>query len=730
MAEAVRLEERFCIVADTDRTTAPRRVLKQGDSFAVFDQYGDIGTTEAEEGLYHDGTRFLSRLELLFCGKRPLLLSSTVSDDNVAFTADLSNPDVQRDERVAVPSGQIHLFRSRVLWDGSCVERVRVSNYALHPIEAPISIRFDADFADVFEVRGTRRLRRGRVLPEVCGSECILTYHGLDNVERRSRIRWSRAPDMIEPHSLTFLVRLEPHLSFDIELSVVCESGNERSPRRGQPANAGRGSLSFGEALTSARAVLGARANQSARVLAANEGLNRWIRRSTADLQMMLTDTPSGLYPYAGIPWFSTPFGRDGIITALEILWATPAVARGVLAFLAETQATACSDPDDAQPGRILHEMRRGEMATLHEVPFARYYGTADATPLFVLLAHAYFQRTADRAFIDEIWPNILAALTWMRTDGDPDRDGFVEYWRRSETGLVQQGWKDSHDSVFHADGSLAEPPIAICEVQAYSYGAWKGAAYLASIRGDRREADEWQERAERLRSQFETAFWCEDIGTYALALDAEKRPCRVRTSNPGHCLFTGIVGAERAARVATTLMSEMSFSGWGIRTVGASEARYNPMSYHNGSIWPHDNAISAAGFARYGIGAAATRILDALFDLSQAVDLGRLPELICGFHRRGDESPTLYPVACAPQAWSAGAVYLLLEACLGLRVDAVANRVTFERASLPEWITWLKIVNLVVGNATVDLLLERHPNEVGVTVLRREGEVEIASVK
>lgn len=728
MAEAIRLEERFCIVADADRTTAPRRVLKQGDSFAVFDQYGDIVPNEAgEEGLYHDGTRFLSRLELLFCGKRPLLLSSTVSDDNIAFTADLSNPDVRRLDRVTVPSGQIHLFRSRVLWDGSCVERVRVSNYALHSIEAPIALRFDADFADVFEVRGTRRQRRGRQLPVICSSECVLTYQGLDGLERRSRVRWSPVPDVIEPGSVTFMVRLEPHATLDIELCVACESGTEHLPRRSQKA--GREAPPFAEALTRARAVLAARADKGARLHGANEGLNRWIRRSTSDLQMMLTDTPSGLYPYAGIPWFSTPFGRDGIITALEMLWASPAVARGVLAFLAETQATTCSDADDAQPGKILHEMRRGEMATLHEVPFGRYYGTADATPLFVMLAHAYFQRTADRTFIDGIWPHILAALAWMRTDGDPDRDGFLEYWRRSETGLVQQGWKDSHDSVFHANGSLAEPPIAICEVQGYAYAAWKGAAYLASIRGDLREADEWHERADRLRSQFEKAFWCEDIGTYALALDGQKRPCRVRTSNPGHCLLTGIVSAERAQRVASSLMSEASFSGWGIRTVAAGEARYNPMSYHNGSIWPHDNAIIAAGLGRYGLGAAATRILDAMFDLSQAVDFSRLPELICGFHRRGNESPTLYPVACAPQAWSAGAVYLLLEACLGLRVDAVARRVAFERATLPESIAWLRIMNLVVGEAAVDLLIERHPHEVGVTVLRRDGEVEIAAV-
>lgn len=369
-------------------------------------------------------------------------------------------------------------------------------------------------------------------------------------------------------------------------------------------------------------------------------------------------------------------------------------------------------------------------MAALGEIPFGRYYGSADATPLFVMLAHEYFERTADLAFIDRLWPHILAALDWMDQFGDIDGDGFIEYARRSQSGLVQQGWKDSYDSVFHDDGSLAEAPIAVCEIQGYAYAAWNGAARLASARGDERQAERWHERANALRSQFEQAFWCEDLGSYALALDGHKRRCRVHTSNPGHCLFTGIVSPEHARLLADTLMSEESFAGWGIRTVAAAEARYNPMSYHNGSIWPHDNAIIAAGFARYGFPAPATRVMGALFDLSQAVDLHRLPELICGFHRRGGEYPTLYPVACAPQAWAAGAVYLLLQACLGLRIDAAQRRVSFSRAALPETLEWLRIANLSIAGASVDLLLTRHAYDVGVTVLRRDGDVEIVSVK
>jgi glycogen debranching enzyme len=720
MAEIVKLEEPFAILREVERSKAPVRVLKHGDSFAVFDPHGDIVPIPASEhGLYHSGTRFLSRFELVLGGRQPLLLSSTISDDNAVFTADLTNPDVVKDGRVMLARGVLHLFRSRVLWNGSWIEYLRVSNHGLHPIEAPLSFRFDADFADVFEVRGTRRPSRGSRLPDVSEADLLLCYRGLDGIERRTRVRSIHTPHRAEQTSLFFLIALEPHAYTEIEIAIGCELENEvRALRR------------YGDTVAELRQQLSASEKRACTILSSNQAFNRWIQRSSADLRMMMTDTPHGPYPYAGIPWFSTPFGRDGIITALELLWVAPQIARGVLAFLAETQATATNDAQDAQPGKILHEMRDGEMAALGEIPFGRYYGTADATPLFVMLAHAYFERTGDLPFIERLWPHILAALDWMDRYGDSDRDGFIEYARRSESGLIQQGWKDSWDSVFHADGSLAEPPIALCEIQGYAYAAWTGAAELAAARDDHDQAERWRHRATTLQSQFELAFWCESLGSYALALDARKRPCGVRTSNPGHCLFTGIVHRTRARQVADTLMSEASFGGWGVRTVAAGMARYNPMSYHNGSVWPHDNAIVAAGLARYGFMAEASRILAAIFDLSQTVDLHRLPELICGFHRRSGDSPTLYPVACAPQAWSAGAVYLLLQACLGVRVDAKARRVSFAHAVLPEEVDWVRIINLSIGSASVDLLFTRHATNVGVTVLRRDGELEILTVK
>ena len=722
MSETLQLDDQFSIITDAPRRSGPLRVLKDGDTFAVFDEYGDMLADQAgEAGLYYRGTRHLSHLELLLVRHRPLLLSSNISDDNVLFDADCTNVDIRREARIELPHGQIHLFRSRVIRDTFSIDKLRICSHSTRSVELPLTIRFAADFVDVFEVRGTQRPHRGSRLPDSITSDgCVLTYTGLDGIERRTRLAWTHQPKSLVSGLATFSLRLAPHETVAFDMRIGCEQASDAPV-----------AVEYEGAVATARRRAAARHSTVCFVQSPNDWFNRWVRRSSADLQMMITTTPHGRYPYAGIPWFSTPFGRDGLITALELLWVEPDIARGVLSFLASTQATARADAQDAEPGKILHELRHGEMPALGEVPFGRYYGSVDSTPLFVMLAGAYFARTGDLGFVERLWPHVLAALSWMTHDGDRDGDGFLEYARHSENGLVHQGWKDSFDSVFHADGTLAEAPIALCEVQGYAYAAWQAAAAMATARGDTVMEQEWRARARLVQTRFEEAFWSDELGTYALALDGRKQPCLVRTSNAAHCLFTGIVSSEdRARRVAACLMDESSFAGWGIRTVAAGSPRYNPMSYHNGSIWPHDNAIAAAGLARYGFTEDAARVLDAMLDLSQVVDVHRLPELLCGFRRRSEERPTLYPVACAPQSWAAGAVYMLLQAALGMELDARRRRITFFRPSLPESLEQVHLTQLVLGDASVDLHLQRHARDVAISVVRREGDVEIVTVK
>ncbi len=721
MDDIIRVEDQYYILATSSLADDRIRVLKQDETFAVFDRYGDIQALgRGEQGLYHEGTRFLSRFVLRLGRNRPLLLSSTVKEDNALLTVDLTNPDFTTDGQVTVPRGTLHIFRTKFLWQGTCYERLRVFNYGRIGVDIPLYLHFDADFADIFEVRGLRRDRRGHKLEAVVKDDgIILGYAGLDRITRRTRLQCSPAPAEVLGSELRLEFMLPPKEEVTFDFTVSCESTPPIAPI----------SL-FDTAATAAADALDRFKSQDCEIYTSNEQFNDWLNRSRTDLHMMISHTTYGLYPYAGVPWFSTVFGRDGIITALQCLWMNPGIARGVLAYLASTQATAIIPAQDAEPGKILHETRHGELANLGEIPFERYYGSVDATPLFIILAVAYYDRTADHAFFEAIWPNIELALQWIDRYGDIDGDGFVEYARRSPKGLVHQGWKDSKDAVSHADGTLAEGPIALCEVQGYVYAAKRRSAEAAAMLGDVARAQDLMRQAQALQERFTRVFWSAELGTYCLALDGQKRPCRVRTSNVGHCLFSEIATGAHAEHTARALMADEAFSGWGLRTLAASEVRYNPMSYHNGSIWPHDNALTAYGLSRYGLREPVRKIFAGLFDASLFIDLHRMPELFCGFPRRPGEGPTSYPVACAPQSWAAASVFLLLQACLGLSVRGHPPLISFSYPLLPPFLREVRIKNLRVGEGSVDLCLRRHTEDVSVSIERRQGKIEVLTVK
>ncbi|HEX7027040.1 MAG TPA: amylo-alpha-1,6-glucosidase [Gammaproteobacteria bacterium] len=697
------------------------RVLKHEDTFAIFDAFGDVDVSGGIHGLYESGTRFLSRYELMIDNRRPSLLSSSVNHNGTLLKVDLTNP-VIFNNNTSLPQGILHVLRIKFLWDSGCHERIRVCNYGSENINTLLSISLDADFADIFEIRGTKRKRWGsRAEPEANNRQLLFSYKGLDGIQRNTRIQTEPEATRIISDRIDFELSLGPKEEKDLDIATRCETDKIENKRS---------FASFDHSWERAKQFWSSRGHNHCEIETINEQANDWISRSQTDLNLMTTRTQHGLYPYAGVPWFNTVFGRDGIITALQALWIDADIARGVLMYLASTQSYEDDPERDAEPGKILHEVRQGEMAATGQIPFQLYYGSVDSTPLFIILAGAYYEHTADRVFIEHIWPNIERGLAWIDRYGDSDGDGFVEYFQRSQKGLKNQGWKDSHDCISHADGRLAEGPIALCEVQGYVYQAKLKAAHMADMLGDTTHAARLKAEAFQLRERFERSFWCEELKTYALALDGHKQQCRVSTSNAGQCLFSGIASPDHARDVAMTLLGETMYSGWGIRTLGSNEVRYNPMSYHNGSVWPHDNALIAEGMSRYGIKDCSEKILNSLIEAALHMDFQRLPELFCGFRRRVHVGPTHYPVACSPQAWAAGATFMLLKAALGLAIDAENRLLKFHYPRLPANFRDVRISNLRVGRHTVDLMLRSHPEDIGINVLRKTGPVDVVVMK
>ncbi len=707
------------------------QALSNEHTFLVSDHPGDMPAGgQAGLGLYYKDTRHVSKLELKLNGLSLNLLSS--SDEDVYRTVSLlTNPHLRVGEQSVAP-GDVSLLRSRVVLD-SVYEQLTLTNYSRHSLQLELSLHVEADFADLFEVRGFPRGRSGELMePQTDTEGLLLRYKGGDEVTRSTRIGYSPFPDSIDTQApsstdtastatspssnfaaigarLLWRLNLAPAEARTIELCYTASTGEP-------PEHQVKGHAPALERVSASYARWQADATS---VQTDNEDFNRLLERSALDLRALTHAYPTGRLPVAGIPWYAVPFGRDSIITALQTLSFQPDLAVGTLRFLAAHQGKHDDPWRDEDPGRIMHELRFGELAGTRQVPHTPYYGSVDSTPLFVMLFAQTLRWTGDRQLYEELMPAVLRALEWIDTHGDLDNDRYIEFRSRSERGIANQGWKDSGDSLLYHDGAHVEPPIALVEAQAYVHAAKVWLAEVARAMGDSQLAATLESQASALRRRFNDDFWLEDSEYYTQALDSEKRPVPDITSNPGHALIGGIVPPQRAARVVARLLAPDMAGGWGVRTRASSDSNYNPMSYHNGSVWPHDNSLIAWGMAQSGHRDEANEIASQLLAAARHFRLFRLPELYCGWGR-GEiplDRPADYPVSCSPQAWAAGTPYLLLQSILGLEADALHGRLRV-RPHLPTWIQTVVVHNLRVGQGRVSLRI----SPMSLDVLSAEG--------
>jgi glycogen debranching enzyme len=711
----------FYIHASSLTSRRSTRVLVNGESFAVFEASGDLLETPNEPlGFFHRDTRYLSRFELKIAGETPYYLNSYITPENAQLRINLTNPDLCLDgEEIELPTSSIQIERNWVISGASLFHKLVVHNFTRRPVEIPLDFLFGTDFSDLFEVRGLKRIRRGQLAdPEVASDTVTLSYLGLDGRTRSTRIRFDPVPRDLQPGRAAFLITLEPEERWEGEVRLTGECSDAAAHVQVP--------VGFESALRDRRGEIDRYTPGWSTITASSETLNNLLKRSAADLTSIIQYAPEGTFIMAGIPWFATLFGRDSILTAFMTLPFNPALTVGTLKTLASLQGSQFNQRRDEQPGKIVHEIRGGEMAATGEVPFGRYYGSIDSTPLFLWLLGSYATTTGDLELPAALWPNVERALEWIEKSGDRDGDLYVEYLRETPRGLANQGWKDSLDSVSHVEGDLAQPPIALCEVQGYVYAAYLAIADLAVRLGHVALAGRLEMRAGELKARFIHDFWLEEEGIVALALDANKKPCRVMSSNGGHCMATGILDREMGEALAIRLMSDEMFSGWGVRTLSTAERRYNPMSYHNGSVWPHDNAIVAAGLGRIGERRSVIRILEGLLPAETHLKGGSLPELFCGFPRDERLGPVPYPVACHPQAWSAASVFMIIRAMLGIEVLGLERKLVIESPAMPEWLDWLRIENLRVADGSVSLLIRRTPEVPAIEILEKKGAVTI----
>ena len=726
-------------MAQPNEQVSEHIVLKEDQVFVTTNAMGDMPLGQSL-GLYSRDTRYLSLYTLTLEGKEPVLLSSS-SEHNFMANLQLTNPALGLENGYTILPNTISLRRNRLV-QGGMLERIGLFNYNSFPVRLRLALDLGADFRDMFDIRGFPRNARG-ITHRPAWEQGVLTlgYTGLDNLDRHTSISFDPPPSYVNVEAnpqqpieqrleaiypgnapamkevilppwarAVWEIELEPHTPWFVNLTVIPEGPEELQPK--------------GLFDTDARGLRADYADWyagSSRLATDNEVFDALLNRSLTDLRVLMDRVPGGLLPAAGIPWYSVPFGRDSLITALQMLLFQPEVALGTLRFLAQHQGTKEDPWRDEEPGKILHEMRFGEMASLGEIPHTPYYGTADATPLFIMLFVEAMRWTADEELYNDLLPNIRQALDWIDHFGDADGDGYVEYASKSRWGLRNQGWKDSYDALKFPDGRLPEPPIALVEVQAYVYAAKIGMSELLMSRGDTVGGTKLAREAHILRERFNKDFWMHEQGFYAQALDGSKRQVPSISSNPGHALMCGIVDDDKARAVVRRLMSPDMLCGWGIRSLSSDEPSFNPMSYHNGSVWPHDNALIVTGLRRYGFHAEAAEVMEQVVQAGIRFKLFRLPELYCGFARdlRYYSVPAEYPVSCSPQAWAAGTVPYFCQTMLGIEPDATANRISVT-PHLPASLSQISLEGLRVGQVSLDLYISRNPGNAGYKIEAR----------
>ena len=714
MAEAVGYP---AIPCDRETPVSDALTLKHDRLFLLIDQHGNVAPPgNCSLGLFDEDTRILSHYELQAAGSAPAKLSTHLIQPYYS-QIDLTVTDHEFGGNAWDPKHAIYLRRELLLED-ALIERLTLTNFLVRPIDYWVQLLLGCDFADIFEVRGWKREQRGEFLAPIVESAAVhFAYRGRDGRVIGSAIRFRNTPDTIDARGARWAFRLMPGTPVELEWTI-----GSAAPRG--PSRAGAdGTLD--QRRPRLTAAYDAWRLECCRWASGVETFDATITRAVDDLRSLYIGADGDQVISAGIPWYSTVFGRDSVITSLETLSLNPRIAIDTLRYLARHQGTKENAYTEEQPGKIMHELRRGEMARSGEIPHVPYYGTIDATPLWLVLLHETWRWTGDDALVRQLLPNARRALEWIDRYGDLDGDGLVEYARTSERGLVNQGWKDSGDGVPFADGRLPVPPIALVEVQGYVYDAKVRAAAMFAQLGERDTAQRLVSEAERLRQHVLDAFWLDEFGTFALALDGEKRAIPTVTSNAGHLLWSRLPDPARARRVVETLLAPDMFCGWGIRTLSARHPVFNPMSYHNGSVWPHDNALLVMGLSHYGLGANALPVVVATQDAAAGANFNRLPELYCGMNRVGAPRPVQYPVSCSPQAWASGALFMMLQAVLGILPDAPGGALHIRNPVLPTQLRELTITNLRVGRSRVSLHFERHASRTLVNVLAVESSAE-----